>query len=65
MKKIIIHRSKNKQFYFTVVKRGRVLATSETYKRKAGCIKGIVATITVCVTLPLSKLIIDMTAKKK
>lgn len=39
---IHIKRSKNKQFYFTVMaKNGRVLCTSETYKRKHGCLTGI------------------------
>jgi uncharacterized protein YegP (UPF0339 family) len=39
---IKIKRSKNKQFYFTVnAKNGRVLLTSETYKRKAGVFNAI------------------------
>jgi uncharacterized protein YegP (UPF0339 family) len=40
--KIIIQRSKDKQFYFTVhAENGQVLVTSETYKRKKGCYIGI------------------------
>jgi len=41
---IKIHKSKDKQWYFTVsATNGRVLVTSETYKRKANCKKGIAA----------------------
>lgn len=39
---IKIKKSKDKQFYFTVnAKNGKVLLTSETYKRKASVFKGI------------------------
>ena len=38
--KIKIHRSKDNQFYWTIVaSNGRTLATSETYKSKQSCIK--------------------------
>lgn len=41
---IYIHKSKDKQFYFTVTARnGRVLLTSETYKKKVSCRDGIEA----------------------
>jgi uncharacterized protein YegP (UPF0339 family) len=40
--KFIIHRSTNKQFYYTLVARnGRIVMTSETYKRKGSCQKAI------------------------
>lgn len=40
--KFIIHKSKNKQFCFTLVSRnGNVLCTSETYKRKSSCTNAI------------------------
>lgn len=39
---IHIRRSRNKQFYFTVnASNGNVLCTSETYKTKRSCKKGI------------------------
>jgi uncharacterized protein YegP (UPF0339 family) len=41
---IVLHRSKDKQFYFTVVaSNGRVLVTSETYTRKRNALDGITA----------------------
>lgn len=42
MKKILIKKSRNGQFYFTVVsKNGQTLVTSETYTRKDNCRAGI------------------------
>lgn len=40
---INIYRSKNKQFYFTITTKKRVLVTSETYTRKSNCKNGIAA----------------------
>lgn len=38
--KIVISRSRDKQFYFVIVRtNGRIVATSETYKRKQSAIK--------------------------
>lgn len=49
--KFIIHKSKDKQFYFTVhSKNGYVVATSETYKTKGGAKKGIASIILNSVT---------------
>lgn len=37
-----IHKSKNKQFYYTVVsKNGRILVTSEMYKTKSAVFTGM------------------------
>lgn len=37
-----VHKSKNKQFFFHIVaKNGNIIATSETYTRKANCVKAI------------------------
>lgn len=59
---IKIKRSKDKQFYFTVnAKNGRVLLTSETYKRKAGVFNAIRAFYGV---LRTPSKIVDTTAKK-
>lgn len=42
MKKILIKKSRNGQFYFTVVSaNGQTLVTSETYTRKGNCLAGI------------------------
>lgn len=39
---VIIKKGKNKEFYFVVLaKNKKVIATSETYKTKAGCLKGV------------------------
>jgi len=41
---IIIQRAENGQFFFHVKgKNGKIIAHSETYKRKAGVLKGIKA----------------------
>lgn len=38
--KILIHQSKDKQYYFTIVaSNGRIIATSETYTQKVNCVK--------------------------
>jgi len=59
---IKIKRSKNKQFFFTVnAKNGRVLLTSETYKRKAGVFNAISA---ACGILQKPARIVDTTTKK-
>ena len=40
--KFIIHKSKDKQFYFTIVARnGKTLVTSETYTRKSNAISSM------------------------
>jgi uncharacterized protein YegP (UPF0339 family) len=40
--KYIIHKSSDGQFYFILIARnGQVIATSETYKTKQSCKKGI------------------------
>lgn len=40
--KFLILKSKNKQFYFVLKGRnGQAMFTSETYKRKASCVKSI------------------------
>lgn len=62
-----IHRSKDKQFYFTIVSRNRqVLATSETYTRKTSCIKAIESISYNCeqAWTALVPLYIDETIKK-
>lgn len=55
MLKFIIEKSKNKQFYFTInARNGQVLATSETYTRKAnakGAIKRIMNTCLSAITI--------------
>lgn len=46
---IKIKRAKNGQFFFTIQgKNGQVILTSETYKSRAGCRKGINAVLNVC-----------------
>lgn len=41
---INIRKSKDDQFYFTVTaKNGKILVSSETYKKKPFCIKGIMS----------------------
>lgn len=41
---IKIHKSKNRQYYFTVSARnGQVLVTSETYTRKRNIVKSVAA----------------------
>jgi len=41
---INIHKSKDDQFYFTITaKNGKVIVTSETYKKKPSAFKGIVS----------------------
>jgi len=46
MKRIVIKKSTDKQYYFTVVAaNNKVLVTSETYTTKAVCLKGINALI--------------------
>jgi uncharacterized protein YegP (UPF0339 family) len=60
---IKINRSKDKQFYFTVhAKNGRVLLTSETYKRKAGVFNAISA---ACGILQKPARIVDTTTPQK
>ena len=40
--KFVIHKSKNKQYYFVLhARNGEVIAMSETYITKQSCIKGI------------------------
>lgn len=42
-------KSSNGQWFFTIkAKNGAKIATSETYKTRAGCIKGIKAAIKAC-----------------
>ena len=42
MKKIVIKKSRDRQYYFIAVSRnGKTIVTSETYKSKAGAWKGI------------------------
>ena len=42
--KFVIHKSKNKQYYFVLhAKNGEIVAQSETYITKQGCLKGIKA----------------------
>ena len=44
MQKVIIKKSKDKQYYFVVVaSNGEPIATSEMYTRKSKCRKGITA----------------------
>jgi uncharacterized protein YegP (UPF0339 family) len=44
--KFVIERSKNKQFYFNLIARnGRIVMTSETYRRKGSCEKAIASMI--------------------
>ena len=46
--KFEIKRAVDKQFYFVLKTRnGEVIATSETYKRKQGCKKGIKSVVKV------------------
>lgn len=41
---ITIKKAKNGEFFFHITgKNGKVIVTSETYKRRAGCNKGIAA----------------------
>jgi len=59
---IIVHKSKDGQFYFTVTAHNnKVLTTSETYKKKAGAIKGITSLINLITDGDYS--IIDKTKK--
>lgn len=63
--KFILHKSKkNGQFYFTLhARNGKVIANSETYKKKDSCMKGIMS---VAKSAPRAALnIIDETRKKK
>jgi uncharacterized protein YegP (UPF0339 family) len=66
---IHIHRSKNKQLYFTITaKNGRVLVTSETYKKKRGIIKGIASllkNVNEVLEGDMGKLIVDHTIKPR
>jgi uncharacterized protein YegP (UPF0339 family) len=60
---IKIHWSKDKQFYFTLSGRnGKVIVTSETYKRRRNCVFGIAAMIRALKTKPEVK-VIDLTEK--
>lgn len=66
---IHIHQSKkNKEFWFTIKSRnGKVIATSETYKRKDGVYNAIAVVSEVGKKLnnDPSKTIVDHTMKKK
>lgn len=45
-KPIIIHKSKDNQYYFTIVAlNGRILCTSETYKRINSALRGCASVI--------------------
>lgn len=57
---IKIHKSKDKQFYFTVTSsNGMVLATSETYKKKSSAVRGAKAAIRTFSSFKLK--IVDLT----
>jgi uncharacterized protein YegP (UPF0339 family) len=47
--KFIIKRAVNKEWFFIITaKNGQTLATSETYKRRGGCLKAIKSIVNHC-----------------